>query len=622
MLALVGSILAAVLIALLLFFLGYTRLIGSSQEQRTAIEAAALAAAKDISRIVINDSNFGFISLSDAAPVGKDTIAGDNYFMPVNGIDTLMGTIRLDLIIANTMNNQTMKALAKRDLANLKTAKDRLIDAIETAIQNGGTAKDLDGNIVTPYQSAEAAYTQNQVRMTGSSSYVPNSLRLTLGSVVGGVQTNVPVPIPQSLANVGSTQQQNGYYLSSVNIPYDNEAFVFAAIGDSLKLVDPKRFAENLSNVPYQMPSVIKAEADQDLRDAVHNTTRRVHAVACAEPASVHDPKPAPGTLTLSFPDQLPPEIVTIGDILNLPNMSGGVPLDLKKADNGDYPMPGTALTPLPWSGPGSPNGTTVVSAALYDWLKRAGSKLDAQNLSQLLTAPIQSHSGGGIHIFTLRPDGKFQYNMKQPLEPDPYWVASHNQLYGVGFDALNSSDGNTYDIHVRDFSYKQGTINGGIHGGEPLANNFVQVPITLGPFETSTLIASDALEIKLAADLKNGSGNGGECGGSGDGATSWIWIGGPPPGPPTSVQIGGQWYKIWPNAAGSAMVRNDFGLGAGGATQQFPPGPAGGLMRPTYLQNGAVVDIRFRHAVPYIDPVDGVTQRKGYKGKKETTTP
>ena len=71
----------AILIAILLFALGYTRLVGSNQEQKTAIEAASLAAAKEISRIVINDPNFGFISLSDAAPVGKSTAAGDNYFM-------------------------------------------------------------------------------------------------------------------------------------------------------------------------------------------------------------------------------------------------------------------------------------------------------------------------------------------------------------------------------------------------------------------------------------------------------------------------------------------------------------------------------------------------------------
>ncbi|HIN65038.1 MAG TPA: hypothetical protein EYM95_10390, partial [Candidatus Obscuribacterales bacterium] len=57
-LALIAAISAGILILILLFALSYTRLVGSSQEQRTAVEAAALAAAKDVSRIVINDPNF------------------------------------------------------------------------------------------------------------------------------------------------------------------------------------------------------------------------------------------------------------------------------------------------------------------------------------------------------------------------------------------------------------------------------------------------------------------------------------------------------------------------------------------------------------------------------------
>ena len=63
-------------------------------------------------------------------------------------------------------------------------------------------------------------------------------------------------------------------------------------------------------------------------------------------------------------------------------------------------------------------------------------------------------------------------------------------------------------------------------------------------------------------------------------------------------------------------MVRNDFGLPGGLPLVQFLFGPAAGLDRPTYLQNGAAVDIRFRHAIPYVDPVDG-SNKKGYKTKK-----
>jgi hypothetical protein len=90
-----------------------------------------------------------------------------------------------------------------------------------------------------------------------------------------------------------------------------------------------------------------------------------------------------------------------------------------------------------------------------------------------------------------------------------------------------------------------------------------------------------------------------GDCGGSGDGATSWVWIGSPPPGPPTKATISGVSYKIWPNASSPILGRNDFGLLDPSKTLiQMASGPGGGLMRPTYLQNGAAVDIRFRQVV------------------------
>lgn len=620
-LALIAAISAGILILILLFALSYTRLVGSNQEQRTAVEAAALAAAKEVSRIVINDPNFGYVSLSDAAPIGKATAAGDNYFMPVNGINTMMGTIRLDLIIADSLGNLPMKALAKRDLANLKLAKEKLVTEIRQSLTGAGSSKDIDGNPVNPYTAAEAAYNQNLVRMSGNASYVPNSMKLTLGSISAPMQTNVPVPKPTSYANVDDEQAMNGFYMSGVNVPYDGEDFVFGAIGDSLKLVDPRKFAETQSGVPYQMPSVVKAEADQRIQDQADKSYKTVHAQTCAATASVYDPKPAPGTLTLSFPDQMPPEITSINSILSLPNMNGPGPIDIKKSTNGDYPEPGSSLVPNTWTGGGTANGNTVASGAYYDWLRRSGARMNADQAVKLLTEPLTNSGLPSIHIFSVKPDGTIQYNYDPSLDTAPYWVASENQMYGVALDALTSTNGNAYDVHVRDYGYQPGTINGGKHGGEPLKNAQVTVPIAmLHPGQTIATVGSRRLEI--ASSGTSGTMFGGDCGGSGDGAT-WNWIGSPPPGPPTAVTINGVQYKIWPNATGgpSGLVRNDFGLPGGLPLVQFLLGPAGGLDRPTYLQNGASVDIRFRHAIPYVDPTDGAT-KKGYKTKKNDPDP
>src|SRR5579883_2106806 len=68
------------LLAFMLFALSFARLLGTNHEQKSGIDAAALAAAKDLSRIVVDDPNFGLIGLSDSAPIGRGSIAGDNYY--------------------------------------------------------------------------------------------------------------------------------------------------------------------------------------------------------------------------------------------------------------------------------------------------------------------------------------------------------------------------------------------------------------------------------------------------------------------------------------------------------------------------------------------------------------
>jgi hypothetical protein len=67
-------------------------------------------------------------------------------------------------------------------------------------------------------------------------------------------------------------------------------------------------------------------------------------------------------------------------------------------------------------------------------------------------------------------------------------------------------------------------------------------------------------------------------------------------------------------------LGRNDFGQTDPAATLvQFVSGPAGGLMRQTYLQNGAAVDIRLRQVV---DLTSVGIPKKFYVNKKGDPTP
>ncbi|MBX3138581.1 hypothetical protein KF707_20295 [Candidatus Obscuribacterales bacterium] len=543
MLALIGAF-CILMVIILLFALGYVRLLGTSSEQKTAIEAAALAAAREISKIVINTPEFGFIGLSDSAPNGSGTTAGDTFRTPVHSINTLIGTARLDYIIADALGSDgdEFKELALRDLAAAKTRADELIDRIDAAVLPGGVAQDKNGADVTPYTAAEDAYTQNVIRIAGKCDYVTGSMQITIGALANGAATNIPVPKPLSSDPSLDTSNtivartydhfsgnwiNETYYKSYTSYPFDGQDFVFAAIGDSVRLVDPALWRATLTGLPYYYRTVVRAEALETVQDP--DRTHTLKAVACAQPSNVWDPKPVPGALQISFPDGMPtgPEDITrprdlYGAASN--NMAAsGVGVDMYTANGGDFPVTtGSSIAADNGSWP-VPSDTTQTAAtackiAVYDWLKRAGTKANVTSvigmhatpfkevtqaplsLSALVPigAPIAGSVPRGIcHMYFFDSDGVVSYDVKEQ-KPQPYYVVAENQTYMECFRAIddghvlaeqielsglalgppvNAVDdgvvvlGPAYDMYIRLYSRRPGTMNGGRHAGEPMDN-------------------------------------------------------------------------------------------------------------------------------------------------------
>lgn len=217
------------ILGLIAFFgLGYMRLMGSNNEQRTAIESAAMAAAMDLSRIVIKTDEFGYVGLSDAAPNGSYTNqnGGDGYSMSVHGYNTLLGTARLDLMIASIIPNKqgnnsstpepVLTALAKEDIKKINSVQTQLQNALNDAILPNpkGTYYDTQGKQVNVYQDALTAYQKNKTRMTGDGQIAANSLKLQLGYLLNGMttNTNIPLGITGALQPPAANQMGNNCY--------------------------------------------------------------------------------------------------------------------------------------------------------------------------------------------------------------------------------------------------------------------------------------------------------------------------------------------------------------------------------------------------------------------------
>ncbi|CAN5208438.1 hypothetical protein BH11CYA1_BH11CYA1_26480 [soil metagenome] len=623
------------IVAILAFFsLSYVRLLGSNSEQRNAIEAASLAAARDLSMIAINTPDYGFVSLSDSAPTGDTTTAADAYNTPVRSINTIIGTLRLDMIIADQMKDANLKTIISADLVKAKAAQALLATELTNSLAKGYSAKDINGSPVDVYGDAEAAYKANQIRMTGSSNYVANSLKLSLGAITNGGVTNTPLPNPSGLADVPAGKSQNDFYLSYVNVPTAGQDFVFAGVGDSIKLIDPKQWVASVAGLPYQLPTVVKAEADQHVSDAQNSNGYNIHAVACAQPANVADPKPAPGALSFSFPDGIPPEIKNPLSLLTNAQLNNGNNCSFQTSKDGDYPIgkPKAKIVDMTWPYNSLDQSTgNVTRVALVDWWRRAGTKLNVSSAANMFDASFtftppaadvlwKTHSSptgttvyelgnipaGNIHIYRIDPStGQVSYQTKS-LTPFNYSVAGEDQMFSENTDALVSSvqkdkvvgpfefpdtgyilDTVTlkkvYDVYVRDQVYQPGSTNGGRHAGEPM----------------------DWLPAAVSQIPSKNFGPKRDLGGAGIGASH----GGP--------------NKNNPGLPPSITSQSDFA-----ETSTFPPsyyyqysqGPGSGAnpkMRPTYQKNGMAADIRFRRQVNTGTLAKSLGYDTGYVGEK-----
>ena len=281
MLFLVLGFTAGILMLVLFFAFNTTRFIGSHEEQVTAIEGAAMAAAHDLSAIVVDDADLGLVSLSDYPPSRKGTRAGDNYYVQVHSINTILATVRLDMIVADVLNDQILKDYALRDYDIAMSARTNLVTALQTAITAGGSGRDADGNIVQPLADAINAYKSNQIRIaSGRNSLVPNSMTLSLGCN-DNLVTNTHIPEPSNFARMQPDQQENSFYKAYINVPYDKKDFVFAALGDNVTLADFRNFKTSNPDLPYIIPSIVKCEADQQFDDKDQNGAGHETRSAC-----------------------------------------------------------------------------------------------------------------------------------------------------------------------------------------------------------------------------------------------------------------------------------------------------------------------------------------------------
>ncbi len=139
--------------------LNVNQLIGVHKQAQNAIDAAALQAAIDMGRVVV-DGPQGRLALVDD-PEG-------DIKWPVRGINTQLATLILDAIIAEKLGSKSMQYMVNHDLTETKAAIKLLREKIAASAAGASGAVDRNNKPVNIKESAYQVYIANNVRISGS----------------------------------------------------------------------------------------------------------------------------------------------------------------------------------------------------------------------------------------------------------------------------------------------------------------------------------------------------------------------------------------------------------------------------------------------------------------------
>lgn len=410
---LVAAVTLGIVVAVILFALDYNQFLGASHQHLTAVESAGLAAAQDLSRIVVRDQNYGYISLTDYPPVGAKTLAADGRPLPVTGINTIIGTARVDMLIANNIGNAQMVKMAERDYENAQAAARLLTDCLKSALAQDEAAAsdnvtdiagdnnrdarqgpwtDMDGRMINPYADAKRVYMANLTTMSNGGKPVVNAFRCTLGFLESGGSTLTKVPRPDNLAQCSSNQRQGDYYKAFINIPANGHDFYFAGLSAQPALIDARQFrADDGSRVC----SAVRVEAEHSFEKAESTTQQVFKTIACAEPSGTPDTTP-PGVMTIAFPDGLTPGITLVRDLLTNDDLKSNLG-SVAESNGGDWPFDGPSSLlggkPIITSGGdnNSPSASELFGGGFYDWIRTGHTRPNIASVSAFLGLNIRN---------------------------------------------------------------------------------------------------------------------------------------------------------------------------------------------------------------------------------------
>lgn len=452
-LALVVFTFVIVLLVVGYLVMNYSQLFGVHKEATSAIDSAALAVAKDMSKAVVN-TPLGRIGLVDDISAQQSLATTNNSTSqspfkndprPIYSINTMRATLRLDALIASNqkINNKTMLWLIKQDLSFLDNANSLLRQQILNKF-----VYDKFGNQLDFQQDAYDAYTSFNVEKLSvqTQPIQKGDLTLEFGSYIGTNNSNCPTPLPKGQGIDPATEAQTNY------LSYTN--YAIAGLGTNVQFLpgtaqvglvaQPAYGALGASDIPVVAKVSVSqkvGEMAQSYKGHTENKGAQLQVVGYAQAAcgNTGAQPAATGTLVVTFPAGFPsgnfhdpssgsfPELSfsSVAGIMNAsqidPNSaSPASPFSRwHKASTGQWST--TINGPVPWTntntsgsytnqnflGPSSVTGqaglnntdpSVTMSLLVMDWLRTVGLRPSATSIINALTFDYQSKYGTAVN--------------------------------------------------------------------------------------------------------------------------------------------------------------------------------------------------------------------------------
>ncbi|MCA0315556.1 MAG: hypothetical protein LCH63_17195 [Candidatus Melainabacteria bacterium] len=432
---------------------------------QTSVEAACLVAANNLSRVIVDDPHFGYVSLSNYPPIGKATCADDGEPLPVTGVNTLMGTVRQNTIIADELGSTYINRYVSQDRDKLDDTVKLLNKALAASLkpaERGSTMEDLHGNKIESVKQVK-----EMIEAGLPPGLTLKSVEMETGWLEGAVDSCQSLPSPRHLARVHPEQVHNDKYRPFINIPAAGRSFTFAAVSNNSCQVDPKNFRpadkEHICSIVRLKCVIALNNMASSVITSFLGESPLIECVACAQPFCLAETGPK-GAMTLRFTAGPVPGLSSWREFLTPGNFQNSE-ITRYNVEGGDYPSDSEARM-VEQAKDATISTEQIFAENLYYWLRNGHTKPKIDAVLEMVNEQFKVNANE-IFTYEFARDGSIS---RRILDKDPFpkGVTSHAQAQCMVSTQVHT--GVTPVIIFRNDVANLGLKDGGKHAGQPLA--------------------------------------------------------------------------------------------------------------------------------------------------------